>query len=217
MKKFFIITIAAIGLLLVLIKKDDMNLQQSLMKIMYPAIRKISAITGSKTTINTNKEAVPATQSFYSLSVKNITGQMISFNEFKGKKILVVNTASACGFTGQLEELQQLQEKFAGKLLVIGFPANDFREQETGSNEDIAAFCKRNYGVSFLLAEKSSVIKGNNQHPVFQWLTDKSKNGWNDKAPEWNFSKYLVDENGVLLNYFGSAISPLGDEVVKKI
>ncbi len=131
--------------------------------------------------------------------------------------MLLVNTASSCGYTGQLEELQKLQDEFDEKLLVIGFPANDFKEQETGSNEDIATFCKRNYGVGFLLAQKSSVIKGQHQHPVFQWLTDKSKNGWNDKAPEWNFGKYLVDENGVLLNYFGAAISPWSKEIKEKI
>jgi len=101
--------------------------------------------------------------------------------------------------------------------VIIGFPANDFKEQEKGSDEEIAQFCKLNYGVDFPLAKKGTVIKGNNQQRVFQWLSDKSKNGWNDKQPSWNFSKYLINEQGILMNYFDPAISPLSGEVKKAI
>jgi glutathione peroxidase len=102
-----------------------------------------------------------------------------------------------------------LYQDHQDKLVVIGFPANDFQEQEKGSDEEISEFCRINYGVTFPLASKSVVVKNEEQHPVFKWLTDKSKNGWNDQAPEWNFSKYLVAPDGKLLGYYGTAVSPL--------
>ena len=102
-------------------------------------------------------------------------------------------------------------------MVVIGFPANDFKEQEKGTDAAIAEFCKKNYGITFPLAQKSVVIKSAEQNPVFQWLTDSTKNGWNSKPPGWNFSKYLVNEKGVLTNYFGSSVSPLGNDVINVI
>ncbi len=194
-----------------------MSLRQSLMKAFYPIIRKVSEAVGSKATIASNTSHTQPLQSFYSLNATGITGQPISFDQFKGKKVLLVNTASACGFTGQLDELQKLQDQCGDKLVVLGFPANDFKNQESGNNEDIASFCKINYGVTFHLVQKTSVVKSASQHPVYQWLSDKNKNGWNEVAPDWNFGKYLVDENGVLLNYFGTAISPLSEDVVSKV
>jgi len=135
----------------------------------------------------------------------------------KGKKILLVNTASECGYTGQYDQLQKLYSGYNNQLVIIGFPANDFKEQEKGTNEEIAAFCKQNYGVSFPLAEKSVVVKASHQNNIFQWLTDPAKNGWNKQAPTWNFCKYLVNEEGMLTNYFGPAVEPTSEEIIKAI
>jgi glutathione peroxidase len=131
--------------------------------------------------------------------------------------VLLVNTASACGYTNQYAELQQLWEQYRDRLLVVGFPANDFKEQEKGNDEEIAQFCQLNFGVNFPLSKKTTVIPGNQQHPVYQWLTDKSRNGWNEQAPGWNFSKYLVDEEGRLLGYFEAGVSPLSETIKELI
>ena len=132
--------------------------------------------------------------SFYSLKARANNGSEMDFEKFKGKKVLLVNTASDCGLTPQYEELQTLYEKYNDKLTVIGFPANDFKDQEKGSDKQIAEFCKINYGITFPLAQKSTVIKNETQNEVFRWLSDKNKNGWNYQAPTWNFSKYLEEE-----------------------
>jgi glutathione peroxidase len=124
-----------------------------------------------------------------------------------------VKTASDCGYTPQYEALQRLQDRQEGKLLVVGFPANDFKEQEKGSDQEIAEFCKVNFGVKFPLAAKSSVVKGATQNNLFRWLSDSSMNGWNDRAPVWNFSKYLVDEDGRLIGYFEPSVDPGGQEI----
>ena len=129
---------------------------------------------------------------------------------------MLVNTASDCGYTDQYEALQKLHSTFEEKLVIIGFPSNDFKNQEKGSDEEIASFCKKNYGVSFYLAKKSSVT-GNNTNLVFIWLSNKKQNGWNNKKPSWNFAKYLVSENGTLLNYFDPGISPASSEVINAI
>lgn len=193
-----------------------MTLRQSVLKIMYPLVMKFSN-SGNMGKILTNTESVNPLQSFYELHAIQNNGDEINFAAFRGKKVLIVNTASDCGYTDQYEELQKLHELQKDKLVVIGFPANDFKEQEKGNDEDIATFCKVNYGVTFLLTIKSSVIKGTQQNPLFQWLTGKNKNGWNNQQPAWNFSKYLIDENGVLIKYFGPSVSPLSDEVIAAI
>jgi glutathione peroxidase len=141
-------------------------------------------------------------------------GTTTSFEQFKGKKILLVNTASDCGFTAQYSELENLHQQYKSKLVVIGFPANDFKNQESKDDNAIASFCKLNYGVTFPLAKKSSVIKGNEQNAIFNWLSDSTKNGWCNKQPDWNFSKYLVDENGVLIGFFSKDVSPLDEKIV---
>jgi glutathione peroxidase len=164
------------------------------------------------TTIANTKNASPP-KSLYDLSIELNNGSVLSFSELKGKKILFVNTASSCGYTPQYAELQQLYEKYKGRLEVIGFPANDFKEQEKENDAVIAAFCKTNYGVTFPLAKKNQVIKGNAQQAVFQWLTNKGLNGWNDCAPGWNFYKYLIDEEGKLVAVYPSSISPLDIQV----
>jgi glutathione peroxidase len=151
--------------------------------------------------------------SIYDFKVKGLDGSTINFSDFKGKKILIVNTASQCGYTPQYEELEKLYEKYKGKLVVVGFPANNFGQQEPGSNEEIHAFCKKNYGVTFPMAEKVSV-KGEDIHPLFKYLTDEAiKSGGADPVIKWNFTKFLVDENGKLVKVFASKVKPLSEEI----
>lgn len=165
----------------------------------------------------TNVKNTQPTASFYDLSVNLNTGETLSFSALKGKKVLLVNTASDCGYTPQYADLQSLHEAQKDQLVILGFPANDFGEQEKGTDAEIAGFCLRNFGVSFPLVNKSTVIKGANQHPVFQWLTNPALNGWNDQPPVWNFSKYLVSEEGVLLQYFEPSVSPSGPEIANAL
>lgn len=160
-----------------------------------------------------NVTHAPMAKTFYDLSIKSLDGkQTINFSQFKGKKVLCVNTASECGYTPQYEGLQKLQEKFKDKLVVIGFPCNQFGGQEPGNNEEIATFCKKNYGVTFTLTEKIDV-KGKNQHPVYQWLCQKTNNGVGDYEVKWNFNKFLINEKGELVNYFPSSVKPQSAEL----
>ena len=147
-------------------------------------------------------------KSFYALSADDISGEAISMNTFKDKKILVVNVASQCGYTPQYEGLQNLYETYGDKLVVLGFPSNDFMWQEPGNNTEIKTFCQRTYGVTFPMFAKIHV-KGRKQHPLYTWLSDSTMNGWNHEKPSWNFNKYLLDEKGKLLERFGSSIEPL--------
>ncbi len=153
---------------------------------------------------------------FYSFKMKSIDGSIINFNTYKGKKVLLVNTASECGYTPQYKELQKLHELYGNKVVVLGFPCNDFGGQEPGLAKDIQSFCEKNYGVTFQLFDKIAV-KGNDTAPLYQWLTDKSKNGWNEKAPSWNFCKYLVNEKGELVKFFPSTVKPLSTEILDAI
>ena len=212
------VSIAAIvvGILLLMIKQKDMTLKQSLIKTFYPIIM-FAARSSAEKSMLTNSANVKPVTSFYSLKSIDNNGNEINFEQFKGKKILVVNTASDCGFTAQYEELEKLYNQHKDSLVIIGFPSNDFKEQESGTDEQIATFCKANYGVTFLLMKKTIVIKNNEQNDVFKWLSDKTKNGWNNQQPQWNFSKYLINESGVLLNYFPSAISPLSSELISAL
>lgn len=162
-------------------------------------------------TIFENKGNKPAIESFYSLKATLNNGEEISFERFKNKKVLIVNLASQCGYTPQYEQLQDLYES-AENLVIIGFPANNFGGQEPGTDEEIQSFCKVNYGVTFALFQKADVV-GENKQPVYQWLTNKSKNGWNEAEPQWNFFKYLVEENGILQGVYSSAVSPFEIEI----
>lgn len=154
---------------------------------------------------------------FYNLSIKSLDGKStIYFNNFNGKKVLCVNVASECGYTPQYKELQQLHETYKDKLVVIGFPCNQFGGQEPGTATEIESFCKKNYGVTFLLTEKIDV-KGPNQHPVYKWLTNASENGKSDATVKWNFNKFLIDENGNWLEYFPSSVSPMSKEITSKL
>jgi glutathione peroxidase len=153
----------------------------------------------------------------YSMAVPLNGGTILSLQNLKGRKILFVNTASDCGYTNQYEDLQKLYEQYRNKLTIIAFPANDFKHQEKGDDETIAQFCKANFNVQFPIAKKSKVIKGRDQNEVFQWLTQKERNGWNDEQPVWNFTKYLINEEGVLTHIFHPTVSPLSEEVLKAV
>ena len=158
-----------------------------------------------------------AQQSFYDFKVKTIDGKDFDLASLKGKKVLVVNTASKCGLTPQYEQLQEVYKKFGGeKFTIIGFPANNFMKQEPGSNDEIAEFCEKNYGVTFQMMEKISV-KGDDMHPLYQWLTQKSKNGVLDSEVGWNFQKYLIDEKGNLVKMVSPKVKPDDAEIVSWI
>ncbi|MFC7347013.1 glutathione peroxidase [Chryseobacterium zhengzhouense] len=141
-------------------------------------------------------------------------GKTINFADFKGKKILIVNTASECGFTPQYADLEKLSNEYKDKLVVVGFPANNFGGQEPGSNVEIGAFCQKNYGVTFPLASKVSV-KGDDTAPIFKYLSEKSLNGVKDTEIQWNFTKFLLDENGKLIDSFVSKVKPTDEAITK--
>ena len=157
-----------------------------------------------------------SSSSVYSFVMPDIQGKEISLSQYKGKKMLIVNTASECGNTPQYSELEELSQKYADKLVVLAFPANNFGGQEPGSNNDIAQFCSKNYGVTFPVFSKISV-KGSDQHPLYKWLCSKDLNGWNDAQPNWNFAKYLIDENGELVKFFPASTSPLDAEIINAL
>lgn len=156
-------------------------------------------------------------QSFYDLKAKTIDGEQFDFKQLKGKKVLIVNTASKCGYTPQFEDLQKLYDKYKNDdFVIIGFPSNDFLHQDPGTNGEIKSFCTKNYGVSFQMMEKIKV-KGKDKHPVYKWLTEKELNGKTNSRIKWNFQKYLIDENGELQNYFRSKTKPFDNEIIKFI
>jgi glutathione peroxidase len=191
-----------------------MTVRQQIVKFFYPLLMYLNKLSAKNAGHMRNTLSLAPPVSFYSLEAEQNNGRKIYFSEWKGKKVLLVNTASACGYTPQYAELQSLYDQFRDKLIILGFPSNDFGAQEKGSDEAIAAFCTSNYGINFPLAKKSMVVKGAGQNKVFEWLTNKDQNGWNDRAPEWNFSKYLVDEKGALIHCFKPGISPLAGEVM---
>ena len=153
--------------------------------------------------------------SLYNIKINAIDGTPIDLNNYKGKHILFVNVASECGFTGQYEDLQKLYDTYQDKLMVIGVPCNQFGGQEPGTSVDIQTFCKKNYGVTFLITEKVDV-KGKNQHPLYQWLTDKDLNGVENTTVKWNFHKYLVDGKGQFVDYYYSITKPLSSKITRQ-
>lgn len=167
-----------------------------------------------KTLLFTLLLSATLTGSIYDFKVPGLLGNEIDLAKFKGKKIMIVNTASKCGLTPQYEGLEALYKKYDGNLVVIGFPANNFAQQEPGTNEEIAEFCKKNYGVSFPMGDKVSV-KGDDIAPLFKWLVDEAaKKGINDPIT-WNFTKFLVDEKGKLITVFSPKTKPMSEEVLK--
>lgn len=195
----------------------NMTPKQKFLKAVYPAWMWFTQATGKNNSILKNEKGIQPAVSFYSLHARLNNGNDFDFSQLKGKKVLIVNTASDCGYTNQYDDLQKLYEQQKEKLIILGFPANDFKEQEKGSDEEIAQFCRINFGVSFPLMQKSVVIRSGEQNEVFRWLSDPAKNGWNKRWPVWNFSKYLINENGVLINYFDPSVSPLSKEVISAI
>lgn len=163
-----------------------------------------------------NKSNMEFKKSLYDIEINSISGDKINLADFKGKKILFVNVASKCGFTPQYEGLQELYELYKDKLMIIGVPSNQFGGQEPGSADQIQNFCKLNYGVTFLITEKVAV-KGENQHPLYNWLTNKEMNGVKNSSVKWNFQKYLVDENGVFIDYYFSLTKPMSKKITKHL
>jgi len=166
--------------------------------------------------VSTKSMSQTKSQSIYDIKLTGLNGSPIDLNTFKGKHILFVNVASKCGFTGQYAELQKLYDTHKGNLMIIGAPCNQFANQESGTAKEIQAFCEANYGVTFLMTEKLDV-KGDNQHPLYQWLTKASKNGKIDSEVKWNFQKYLIDEKGNLVDVYLSAVTPLDAKIVKNL
>ena len=193
----------------------NMTYRQKVLKAIYPVWMLWQKMLGASKRVETRNVEAPV--SFYSLTANLNDGNSLNFSTLKGKKVLLVNTASDCGYTNQYNQLQELYERFGNKLVVIAFPANDFKNQEKGTDEEIREFCKSNFGISFPLMQKITAKRSSQQHPVFQWLTDPAKNGWNKQVPKWNFSKYLVDENGRLQFFFGPAVSPLSKQMINAI
>jgi glutathione peroxidase len=218
MRRTFLILLSVPAILLAIVlidnrKSADMTIRQKILKTIYPFFFGMTRFAGAKKMSYGPEKKVDPPVSFHSLTCVMNNGEVLDMSTLKGKKVLLVNTASDCGYTPQYEALQRLQDRQEGKLLVVGFPANDFKEQEKGSDQEIAEFCKVNFGVKFPLAAKSSVVKGATQNNLFRWLSDSSMNGWNDRAPVWNFSKYLVDEDGRLIGYFEPSVDPGGQEI----
>lgn len=193
-----------------------MNILNRIIIKTYALRMNISKLTGAGISISSNCKKIKAPESFYLLSATSNTGEVISFEKFRGKKILLVNLASQCGYTPQYAELEKLQKNYKDKITVLGFPSNDFGGQEPGSDEEIEHFCKISFGVTFQLFHKDFVT-GNNMQPVYKWLCNADKNGWNNKEPSWNFCKYLVDEEGNLLNIYSSSVSPLRKQILNAI
>jgi len=169
-----------------------------------------------KTVLNRpEKMEITAAANFHSFKMKGIDGKDIDFSQFKGKKVIVLNTASKCGYTPQYADWEKFH-KANKDIIILGFPANEFGGQEPGTNDEIASFCSLNYGVSFQMMEKV-VVKGSGKCDLYQWLSDKSKNGWNEKEPSWNFCKYVINEKGELQNFFASGIKPSSPEFLAAI
>ena len=193
-----------------------MTIRQRILRLLYPLLMKVQKKKGGAQ-VASNHEKKRSMTSFYELEAQLNSNKELRFDSLKGKKVLLVNTASNCGYTGQYAELQKLYEANKERLEIIGFPANDFKEQEKGTDEEISRFCQVNFGVTFPLVKKSTVIKSGYQHPVFQWLSQEEKNGWNNQEPTWNFAKYLVNEEGQLTHLFEPAVSPLDEAVLSAI
>ena len=194
-----------------------MTWRQSILKSIYPLVMLKTKLFSEKKEVQINTKAIVPIQSFYDLNTIANNGTSFEFSIYRGKKILIVNTASDCGYTGQYDDLEKLYQQHKDKLVIIAFPANDFKGQEKKDDQAIAEFCKVNYGITFPLMQKSHVVKGAEQNEMFQWLSDAGKNGWCNQQPVWNFCKYLINENGVLTHFFAQTVSPLGEEVGKAI
>lgn len=191
-----------------------MSSRQKVAAFFYPVLMWVGSIFGKS---KSRQSTIPAYLSIYTLSVEEAGGTIYPVSTWKGKKILVVNTASDCGYTRQYEQLQSLYEQYNRKLIILAFPSNDFKEQEKADDDAIGQFCQRNYGVTFPVMKKSIVVKQPGQNELFQWLTETDKNGWNNGAPVWNFTKYVIDEVGNLRGVFPPSVSPVSKEFLKAL
>ncbi len=191
-----------------------MTLKQRMLKMFYPAFMFLQKAGSGKQVQSIMEHTQTPPVSFYSLQAICNTGKPFAFESLKGKFVLLVNTASECGYTAQYTPLEALHQQFKSKLAVVGFPANNFGGQEPGSDEAIAAFCQLHFGVTFTQMKKDDVI-GSDMQPVFQWLTQPAQNGWNSQIPTWNFCKYLVSPEGKLLHFFPAGIDPLDPAITK--
>lgn len=189
-----------------------------MMKLAIPFLSILSACFGTHEIKSKplTENTMITSKNFYDFKMKSIDGELIDFSKYKGKKVLLVNTASECGYTPQYKDLEELNKKYGDKVVILGFPANNFGGQEPGSNKEIAGFCQKNYGVTFQLFEKVDVI-GESACDLYKWLWTKDQNGWNSQEPKWNFNKYLIDENGQLVKYFASSVKPMGPEILEAI
>jgi glutathione peroxidase len=181
----------------------------ALKRIVLSTLALVSIVSNSQTKINQN-------MSLYTIEINSLDGKPIHLNDYKGKYILFVNVASECGFTGQYEDLQKLYDTYQDKLMVIGVPCNQFGSQEPGTADQIQSFCSKNYGVTFLMTEKINV-KGELQHPLYKWLTNKELNGVKSTSVKWNFQKYLVDDKGNFVDYFYSITKPLSSKITRQL
>lgn len=167
--------------------------------------------------LNPAGPGTPVPKTIYEFKVNSLTGNQINFADFKGKKIMVVNTASKCGFTPQYADLEKLYNQFKGKLVVVGFPCNQFGSQAPGSSKEISAFCTNKYNITFPMATKINV-KGDDAAPIYQWLEAQAKaKGFEPVQPQWNFGKYLLDERGELIAVFKSPTNPMSQEVLDAV
>jgi len=187
------------------------NISKILILILAIIVFSISSLYGLSW-FNKKDDIKDLSEDIYQYSAIDINGDTVFFEQFKGKYILIVNTASKCGFSYQYDQLQKLYETYKDKLVICAFPANNFLWQEPLSNEEIKMFCNNNYDVTFHVFEKISV-KGNNKHPIYKWLSNKELNGQIDKEPSWNFFKYLIDSEGKLMYYFDSSVEPLSSQI----
>jgi glutathione peroxidase len=176
----------------------------------------LQSCTNQKSEISQSKTKELMGKTIYDFKVESLDGKEINFADFKGKKILIVNTASECGFTPQYADLEKLYEDYKDKLVIVGFPGNSCGGQEPGTNTEIGAFCQKNYGVTFPLAAKVSV-KGDDTAPIFKYLTEKDLNGVKNTTILWNFTKFLLDENGKLIDTFISTTKPTDDAITKHL
>lgn len=176
----------------------------------------LQSCTNQKSEISKAKTNELMGKTIYDFKVEGLDGKEINFADFKGKKILIVNTASECGFTPQYADLEKVSEEYKDKLVVVGFPANNFGGQEPGTNTEIGAFCQKNFGVTFPMAAKVSV-KGDDMAPIFKYLTEKELNGVKNTSILWNFTKFLVDENGKLIDTYVSTTKPTSESITKHL
>jgi len=194
-----------------------MTVQQSILKFFYPALIYIDNLIRPKDALQVNSNNSKPSIPVYGIELLDNDNKQFSLGQYKGKKILIVNTASNCGFTAQYEELESLYKQYRYKLIIIAFPSNNFKGQEPENDTAIGQFCKINYGVTFPIMKKCDVLKGENQHTIYQWLTDPNQNGWCNKQPSWNFCKYLINEEGVLTHFFNRSITPLDKQLIDAI